>query len=107
MRRTVLLLGLLLAKAALAQTSPPPSLAAPAPPLAPAAPPPHSPPGPPLEAVDFDRAVNLAIERAPSATIAAQEVARTDALLWEVRSGSLPFVAFNGTYTRIDASRLG
>jgi len=107
MRRTVLLLGLLLAKAALAQTSPPPSLAAPAPPLAPAAPPPHSPPGPPLEAVDFDRAVNPANERAPSATIAAQEVARTDALLWEVRSGSLPFVAFNGTYTRIDASRLG
>ncbi|HET6410782.1 MAG TPA: TolC family protein [Anaeromyxobacter sp.] len=106
MRRTVLLLGLLLAKTALAQTSPPPSPAAPASSLAPA-PPPPAPSGPPLEAVDFDRAVQLAIARAPSATIAAQEVARTDALLWEVRSGSLPFLALNGTYTRIDASRLG
>ena len=57
------------------------------------------------EAIGFADAVQRAILHATLSQLAAQEVARADALLWEVRSGSLPFLGANGTYTRIDATR--
>jgi outer membrane protein len=61
----------------------------------------------PLEPVDFDQAVQRAVEHSTSAAVAVQEVARTDALLWEARSGSLPLLSANATYTRIDHERRG
>ncbi len=96
--RPIPLLGLcLLASAAGAQT---PAVSAPPPPASTA-------PGPAPEAVDFDEAVRRAAQHATSAQFAAQEVARVQGLLAEVRSTSLPLIALNGTYTRIDASRTG
>lgn len=57
------------------------------------------------EAVTFDEAVARAAAHATSARIAAQEVARIEALLAEVRAGSLPLLSANATWTRIDAPR--
>ncbi|HYD40966.1 MAG TPA: TolC family protein [Anaeromyxobacter sp.] len=60
---------------------------------------------PALEVVAFDEAVRRAVQRAPSARIAAAEVARVEALLWEIRAGALPLVSANATYTRTDEAR--
>lgn len=90
MRSALLLALALLAPAARAQHAPPP---------APAAPPPA------LEAVDFDEAVRRAAARAPGARIAALEVSRVQALLWQARSGALPALTASGTWTRIDDDR--
>jgi outer membrane protein TolC len=78
--------------------------------LAPAAPPPPAIEAAaahpePVEAVDFDEAVRRAAERSPTAQIAAQEVNRVEALLWEARSGALPLLTANASYTRIDHER--
>lgn len=89
--RTAFFLGLcLLAPAARAQDAAQPAPAAVA-----------------LEAVDFDEAVRRAAEHSTSAAFAAQEIARAEGLLGEVRSAALPLVAATGTYTRIDADRHG
>lgn len=61
---------------------------------------------PPLETVTFDEAVRRAVQRAPSARLAAADVARVEAILWEVRAGALPLVSANATYTRTDDARL-
>jgi outer membrane protein TolC len=91
--RTALLLSLcLLPAAARAQTSSPSSPAA-------------SQAAAPVEAIPFEEAVRRAAERSTPAGIAAQEIARVEALLWETRSASLPLIAANGTYTRIDHER--
>jgi outer membrane protein len=60
---------------------------------------------PPPEAIGFDKAVERAIRQATSSALAAQEIARAEALLQEVRAGALPVVSGNATYTRIDAAR--
>lgn len=60
---------------------------------------------PPLEAVDFDQAVDRAARLAYSATVAAQEISRAVALLEETRSSALPGLAANWAYTRDDAAR--
>lgn len=93
--RTALLLALALVAPAVHAQSASPS-------PAPAGPPP---PGEAVEAVDFDEAVRRAAERSPTAQIAASEVRRVEALLWEARSGSLPLLTANASYTRIDARR--
>jgi outer membrane protein TolC len=98
MRTSILLPLALIAAPALAQQ-----------PAAPPPPPPAAAPAPaaPIEAVSFDEAVARAARHATSATVAAQEVARTEALLVETRAGSLPLLSANGTYTRIDHQRTG
>ncbi|HTN53405.1 MAG TPA: TolC family protein [Anaeromyxobacter sp.] len=88
--------------------------AAPAQEPAHAAPPPALPRGPqavelpatPLEAVDFDEAVQRAALHATLSTIAAEEVHRAEALLVETRSGSLPLLTANATYTHLEAARV-
>jgi len=60
---------------------------------------------PTLETVAFDEAVRRAVQRATSARLAAADVARVEALLWEVRAGALPLVSAGATYTRIDDER--
>jgi outer membrane protein len=62
-----------------------------------------APPAP--EAIGFDQAVERAVRHATSSALAAQEIARAEALLQEVRAGALPVVSGNATYTRIDAAR--
>jgi outer membrane protein TolC len=90
MRLASLLTLCLLAPVARAQTAAAPSPAAPA---------------RAVEAVDFDEAVRRAAQLSTSAAFAAQEVRRAEAILAEVRSGSLPLVAASGTLTRIDQER--
>jgi outer membrane protein TolC len=57
------------------------------------------------ERVTFDEAVRRAAGRAPQARLAADEVARAEALLVEARAGSLPTLVATGTLTRLDAER--
>ncbi len=58
-----------------------------------------------VQVVGFDEAVRRAAQYSTSAAFAAREVSRAEALLWEVRSGSLPLVSAGGTVTHIDATR--
>jgi len=60
---------------------------------------------PAVPSVDFDEAVRRAAQFSTSAVFAAQEVRRAEALLEETRSGALPYLSANGTYTRIDHER--
>jgi outer membrane protein TolC len=57
------------------------------------------------EKITMTEAVHRALQRNPSAQIAALEIDRASALLNENRSNSLPFLGANGTYTRIDNDR--
>ncbi len=98
MKPALLLALALLAPATRAQT-PPAAPAAPSPGAGAAAAP------APIAAIDFGDAVRRAVERSPTAQIAAQEVARVDALLWEVRTASLPVLAANASYPRFDGER--
>ncbi|HEY7725975.1 MAG TPA: TolC family protein [Anaeromyxobacteraceae bacterium] len=62
-------------------------------------------PGAGPERVTFEDAVRRAAGRAPAARIAADEVARAEALVAEARAGSLPALSATGTLTRLDAER--
>jgi outer membrane protein TolC len=90
MRPALLLCLALTSTAARAQTAASPALA---------------PAVPPMEAVDFDEAVRRAMARAPTARLAAEDVKRIEALLWETRASSLPLLTANASYLRIDAER--
>ncbi len=57
------------------------------------------------EAVTFDHAVELALEHASDARIAAAEVARADALLKESRSTLLPLLGAQATYQQLEGDR--
>ncbi len=60
---------------------------------------------PVARSVTLDEAVKLAIARNPTAEIAAREIDRAEALTKQVRSGWLPTLDLNGTYTRLDNDR--
>lgn len=55
--------------------------------------------------VTFAEAVKLALDHASDARIAADEVARADALLAEVRSTLRPIVGINGSYQQLEGDR--
>jgi len=57
------------------------------------------------ERVTFAEAVGRAAAQATAAAIALEEVRRSEALLGEARSGSLPLLTGNASYTRLDAAR--
>ena len=56
--------------------------------------------------VGFDDAVRRAMTRNPTAEVALQEVRRAEALVVQARSGWLPTLTANATYTRLDADRV-
>ena len=60
----------------------------------------------PMERVSFAEALARARARNPNALTAAEEARRAEALLMQVRAASLPSVAPQLTYTRIDADRV-
>src|SRR5882672_4411001 len=57
------------------------------------------------ERVTLEEAVRRALARNPSAEVAKEEFRRAEALVREARSGSLPTLTGNATYTRLDADR--
>jgi outer membrane protein TolC len=57
-------------------------------------------------AVTFDEAVKAAVAKNPTAQRALVEVRRTEALVHEARSASLPTLYGYGTYTLLDADRV-
>jgi outer membrane protein TolC len=59
-----------------------------------------------LESLTFDGAVQRALARNPTNKEAIEEVRRVHALMEEVRAASLPTLAGNGTYTRLDHDRV-
>jgi outer membrane protein TolC len=61
---------------------------------------------PATEKVTLASAVQRALHRNPSVTIAVQEVVRADALITQARAGGLPILTGNGLYTRLDSDRL-
>src|SRR5262249_27058906 len=54
------------------------------------------------EVVELDRAVAIAVARNPNVQVAAEEITRAHALVEQVRSASLPSLAGNAFYTRLD-----
>src|SRR4051812_31779017 len=58
------------------------------------------------EVIGFDDAVKRALERNPSAQVAADEIARARAIVEQTRSASLPTLAATGSYTRLDGDRV-
>ncbi len=71
---------------------------------------PAAPPGAPARAgperVTFAEAMRRAAAQATNAAIALEEVRRSEALLVEARSASLPFVSGNGSLTLLDHDRV-
>jgi len=57
------------------------------------------------EKITLTEAVHRALLRNPNAQVATLEIDRADALLQETRSGSLPYLTANGTYTGLDNDR--
>ena len=58
-----------------------------------------------IQVVSFEDAVRRAVLFATVSAVAAQEVQRAEGLLVQVRSGSLPFLSANGSYTALNAAR--
>jgi outer membrane protein TolC len=58
-----------------------------------------------LERVTFEEAIRRALARNVATQVSLSEIRRTEGLLSEARSGSLPTVVGNATYTRLDANR--
>ena len=58
------------------------------------------------EKVTLAGAVQRALQRNPSVTVAIQEVERADALITQARAGWLPILTGNGLYTRLDHDRV-
>ncbi|HEV7516122.1 MAG TPA: TolC family protein, partial [Thermoanaerobaculia bacterium] len=71
---------------------------APAPAAAPGA-------GAPAERITFKQAVDRALAQNPTVQAAAAEVLRAEALVVQARSRTLPNLAANGQYTRLDSAR--
>jgi outer membrane protein TolC len=105
MRRSVLIVSLLCAAPAAAQTPPPaqtPPLTLPeSSPVLPSASPAAGQP----QKIAFDDAVRQAIARNPSAVVAAEEILRAQALVMQARSVILPNVNVQGTNTTLDGAR--
>jgi outer membrane protein TolC len=66
-------------------------------------PPPAAPRG---ERVTLAVAVRRALDANPTVAVAADEIARADALVTQARAGYLPILTGNGTYTRLDHDRV-
>jgi outer membrane protein TolC len=64
-----------------------------------------SPPGAPVERITFKQAVDRALAQNPTVQEAAAEVLRAEALVLQARSRTLPNLAVNGQYTRLDSAR--
>ncbi len=60
---------------------------------------------PVVEAVTFDEAITRALDKNPSVAIAATNILRSEALLQQARSGTLPRVTGNVTNTTLDSGR--
>lgn len=58
------------------------------------------------ESVSFDQAVARALSKHPSLKVAEEDIARAAAQVEQQRSPSLPTLAANGAYTRLDADRI-
>jgi outer membrane protein len=58
------------------------------------------------ERVTFAEAVRRAAAQATAAALALEEVHRSEALLVQARSGSLPLLSGNASYTRLDGDRV-
>ncbi len=58
------------------------------------------------ERVTFEEAVRRALARSVATQVSLFEIRRAEGLLSEARSGSLPSVVGNGTYTRLDSDRV-
>ncbi len=61
---------------------------------------------PVVRSIGFEEAVTQALARNPSTLTAAQEVARVQGLMEEVRAASIPTLVANGSYTRLDSDRV-
>ncbi len=61
---------------------------------------------PVVRSIGFEEAVTQALARNPSTLTAAQEVARVQGLMEEVRAMSIPTLVANGSYTRLDSDRV-
>jgi outer membrane protein TolC len=92
-RGALLLLFSTLAVAAAAPATAQPAAAAP------------SPPGAPVERITFKEAVDRALAQNPTVQEAVAEVLRAEALVLQARSRTLPNLAANGQYTRLDSAR--
>ena len=64
-----------------------------------------APPQSPALRVTWRQALDEAAARNTSTLVAAQEIARADALVREARAGWLPLLTGNGSYTRLDKDR--
>jgi outer membrane protein TolC len=84
--------ALVLGIAGLAATAPGPALAAPVEEA-------------PIERISLPAAIERALSKNPSVAFARQEIARSEAIVREVRAGALPTLTGNGTYTRLDDDR--
>jgi outer membrane protein len=61
--------------------------------------------GSPVQAVNFDQAIGLAMEHSSDARIAADEVIRADALLREARSAIMPLLGVQAQYQQLEGDR--
>ncbi len=62
-------------------------------------------PGAPVERITFKEAVDRALARNPTVQEAVAEVLRAEALVLQARSRTLPNLAVNGQYIRLDSAR--
>lgn len=62
-------------------------------------------PEPSLPRITLEQAVSQALARNVQSLVAAEEVARAEALVEQARAPSFPTLLGNGTYTRLDAER--
>jgi len=58
-----------------------------------------------MERLDFDTAIARAVEKNPSVAIAATNILRSEAIVQQVRAGTLPRVNANATNTTLDSGR--
>ncbi|HEY2747870.1 MAG TPA: TolC family protein [Polyangia bacterium] len=65
-----------------------------------------SPELPAAEVLGFEAAINRSFAKNPSAAVALDEIARARAIVEEVRAASLPTLALNGAYTRVEQTRV-
>lgn len=59
-----------------------------------------------IEKLGLRQAVDRALERNPTALVAAADIRRAEALVRETRATSLPTLTGNASYTRLDADRM-
>lgn len=98
-------LALLLAPAPALAQAPAPSAAPPPPPAPALSSSSLSAPAPGTPRFGFAEAVKRALERNPTALVAATDIRRADALLKQARASWLPQVVGTATYTRLDSDR--